>query len=246
MNEQEYASLQDYRAMPTRLSASMLRNRVPRTLIWGFDCDRNSFHVYLGDDNQLHIVRYDYDGFLLAYQTEANAEPQAYVPNKRVYPGACDLEFCRILIDADVRIPFTTFEARPDETFFGKKREELIEAPVDYAVPVVVIAVEDFDFPQDAPVTMYRHIRNRFAETLPVQVAQAVDYFYRLVKFKKEDPEALRKRVMWRLQGIGNDIPGEYRDGDVEFSAYRYQMSDKARDTLVPRMMAVLQEAYKQ
>lgn len=51
-----------------------------------------------------------------------------YIPNKRVYPGKCDLEFCGLLMMKGFRIPFTFYE-EPDCTgdFNGLILENLVE-----------------------------------------------------------------------------------------------------------------------
>jgi len=47
------------------------------------------------------------------------------IPDKRLYPAACDLEFCRVLVDEGEDLPFTTFEEREQVQYHGKILEEL-------------------------------------------------------------------------------------------------------------------------
>ena len=242
MTEQEYEALTAYQASPERIGAHMLLNRKPRTLIWGYDVDRNSFHAYLGNDGKIHIVLYAFEGYLLSHKTEDEAAPREYVPNKRVYPAACDLEFCRILMDADVSIPFTTFEARQEAAFYGDVLEELIEIPESYAPPVVQVSVEDFDLPEDSRFHSYPHLRDALERGIPGAVAEMVRDFHRRVVFKKEDPEQFRDHIARRLGSIvsrveyDNDLLGEGNPLAL------FKLSDKAKATLVPRVMAVLEE----
>ena len=43
------------------------------------------------------------------------------VPNKRVYPETCDIDFCHLLISSGINIPFTIFdETREQAKYYGK------------------------------------------------------------------------------------------------------------------------------
>lgn len=90
-----------------------------RTLIWGYDCDRRSFHVYLKDD-LVHLVTYTGDDRELTAQTEF-AEMGFLAPNKRLYPEACDYEFCEFLKSQGVHMSFTTMNPnRKKAQFYGR------------------------------------------------------------------------------------------------------------------------------
>lgn len=88
-----------------------------RTLIYGYTCDRETFHVYIKDE-KVHIVRYKYKGDLTELPVFSAAR---CVPNKRIYPETCDYEFCCFLHNEGVTLPFTTYnEERPQQTFYGR------------------------------------------------------------------------------------------------------------------------------
>lgn len=73
-----------------------------RTLLYGYTCDRKTFHVYL-KDKEIHTVFYD-----ISYE-EKDPNPikmaevhvmsnRDYIPDKRLYPEACDYQFCKLLL----------------------------------------------------------------------------------------------------------------------------------------------------
>lgn len=114
------------------LTGAMLGNQSDRTLIYGYTTERDTFHVYLLH-GVIHVLVYE-SGFnfadrpdlnrpskLVSHQTEAElSSNHQYVPNKRVYPAACDYEFCAMLMRCGVNIPFTTYEPRPETSFHGQ------------------------------------------------------------------------------------------------------------------------------
>lgn len=243
MNEAQFKALQGETVQPKRLSASMLIQQDPRTLIWGYDTDRNSFHVYLGADNLLHIVRYSFEGFLLEHLTEEDADLSDYVPNKRVYPDACDFEFCQLLKSVEVDIPFTSFSPnREPAAYHGKMLEELVVIPADYKTPEVAFTADDFDFAVDSQIQLVYGGCDGFERGLPAHVAQMMLEFDRRVRFLKENPQDYPERIERRMASFAQDYD-EYL-GVPE--SKRYKMSDTARNIIVPRVMAVLEAAYAQ
>jgi hypothetical protein len=95
-----------------------------RTLLYGYDTDRRTWHVY-----QQHgwLHRVIYIGSNREFEFQANAEKmnaRDLVPNKRLYPEACDFAFCRELKLLDIHPTFTTFAQLaprdPGATFFGR------------------------------------------------------------------------------------------------------------------------------
>lgn len=125
MNSEEYKSLISVRPIPKILRGSDLENQMDRTLIWGYTMEREDFHVFLKDGEiQIEV------GDLTSQHREAlqrwdendvrsNSE---YVPGKRVYPEACDFEFCKLLKEGGVAIPFTTWTDREPKQFYAPIR----------------------------------------------------------------------------------------------------------------------------
>lgn len=101
-----------------------------RTLLYGYTCSRKTFHVYL-KNNEIHVILYneDYD--------EKNVKPKNmrelfiktncdYIPDKRLYPEACDFDFCKLLKEKDISLPFTVFNTdRPIQDFYGFTLEDM-------------------------------------------------------------------------------------------------------------------------
>ena len=114
-------------AFPT-VGVSDLKDRRDRTLLYGYTSDRHTFHVYLQND-MMHLVLYTYEGkclFHLGLNAGEAFAAKELVPNKRLYPEACDHETCLLLKNLGVSLPFTTFNPdRPVATWYGKRRLEL-------------------------------------------------------------------------------------------------------------------------
>lgn len=126
MQLEQYKELQNVQRVRNVLKGSDLKNQFDRTLLWGYTCERNSWHVYLRDGIIFKVV-YDFNENLLELaEDEDIKENEAYVPDKRLYPEACDFEFCELLKEAGVNLPFTTFnKERAEAQFHGKLNYEL-------------------------------------------------------------------------------------------------------------------------
>lgn len=110
------------------IKGSDLENQMDRTLLWGYLCDRRNFHVYLYD-GVIYIATYnegdqDPDVDDVVYTPETHiASNTWYIPDKRLYPEACDYEFCKLLHEKGMNLPFTTFnEKREYRNFYGAVR----------------------------------------------------------------------------------------------------------------------------
>lgn len=85
-----------------------LKNIEPRTLLYGYTCKRETWHVYIDFSGRIRVIFYPYnEDFTEILLLESN---QDYIPDKRLYPAKCDYEFCSLLIRAGCTLPFTTFE----------------------------------------------------------------------------------------------------------------------------------------
>lgn len=108
MTPSEYQKLQTATASNPTTLADELVDRTPRTLLYGYDVARNTWHVYLDAAGVLHKVVYLSDALLLSH--EAGRLPDAsLIPDKRLYPQYCDFEACLLLQRAGVSLPFTTW-----------------------------------------------------------------------------------------------------------------------------------------
>ena len=122
MNQEQFQQL--LTPIYTHIEVSDLINRSDRTLIYGYTCDRETFHVYLKEE-MFHKIIYNHSYKLVSDEGEINprviqlevietesfysAAPNKFIPNKRVYPERCDYELCNLLKNKGVVIPFTSW-----------------------------------------------------------------------------------------------------------------------------------------
>lgn len=133
MNKEQLAELLG-RKEPVRLiTVGDLRDQSNRTLLYGYTVERDTFHVYLRDQKfhtYVYSPRYAEkppydDAMYYAFLPSVDVDGEYVVPNKRLYPAACDFEYCSLLLSRGVHLPFTTFEERPPAQYYGKVFGEL-------------------------------------------------------------------------------------------------------------------------
>lgn len=129
MTHDQYLELQVLSAQPRVVCGHMLTDQTNRTLVYGYTCERHTFHVYL-EQGELTRVIYDHDGLCLSVLKEIHGQgiPVAScLPDKRAYPERCDNEFAQRLLSLGSMLPFTTWPKEPVEpaAFYGKKFQEL-------------------------------------------------------------------------------------------------------------------------
>lgn len=126
MNLAEYETLTQHKAIQARVCGADLAERTPRTLLFGYTCDRETWHVYLDDDGAIKRVIYGYPNTCLSVADESTLLPEECIPNKRLYPEACDLEFCCALKELGLNLPFTVFNSdREPGRWYGLRHEDL-------------------------------------------------------------------------------------------------------------------------
>ncbi|MGX9980660.1 hypothetical protein [Methylobacterium fujisawaense] len=123
MTQQEYDDLQDTVPLCPVVSARDLADQSDRTLLWGYTTDRRSWHVFLREGViELYVYGRGWMGEDLPpdHMGDAAWPMEMLVPNKRLYPEACDREFCELLMRYGIHLPFTTFNAaREPKQFYG-------------------------------------------------------------------------------------------------------------------------------
>lgn len=91
--------------------------RDPKTLLYGYTCDRETHHVF--QDHYGHIYIYVYrnnPGKLETTIRKVDVSGDGIetlndlIPNKRLYPQYCDYDFCVYLKERGVHLPFTVWE----------------------------------------------------------------------------------------------------------------------------------------
>lgn len=100
-----------------------------RTLIYGYTCNRETFHVYV-QDRQIHTVIYNTDYSQDTPRPKDMREitikhNRDYVPDKRLYPERCDYRFCKMLERKDISLPFTAWTDDVEQKdFYGFTLED--------------------------------------------------------------------------------------------------------------------------
>ena len=113
MDITEYEKL-SIRATPdTSVSVSELTDQTDRTLLFGYDFERKTVHVYL-KDGLIHWFHLD-THFAAAWWEDA----KRLVPVKRVYPALSDYKFCALLQSKGIDVPFTSFAPKEDRFPFA-------------------------------------------------------------------------------------------------------------------------------
>jgi len=122
MTKEEHESLK-YDYAPTVLGVDF-KNMEPRTLLYGYNLNRDTLHVYLCKRGFIHIYIYNTNEDI-SYDYTRAAEISELIPSKRLYPECCDLEVCRKLKKWGYELPFTSFnKERERKMFYGKIKED--------------------------------------------------------------------------------------------------------------------------
>jgi hypothetical protein len=100
------------------VQAGDLISQKDRTLLYGYTCERDTWHVYL-KDGVIYCCVYPYKQSPKQFTPKTNS---GYIPDKRLYPAMCDFEFCMLLKQNGVSsFPFTTFQEVPLKgTYYGE------------------------------------------------------------------------------------------------------------------------------
>ncbi|MFI2790598.1 hypothetical protein [Kitasatospora sp. NPDC018614] len=81
-----------------------------RTLLLGYTCDRDTWHVYVRGA-YLHVLVYNHvTRVVVRYERHFHWQAADLVPDKRVYPESTDLEFARLLTSHGVDFQFASFD----------------------------------------------------------------------------------------------------------------------------------------
>lgn len=119
MNKDQLLMLNDVEQIQEYLLTSFdLSNQNDRTLLYGYDVDRNTWHIYLYRSQIYAVMYYLQDGEVSEMKVAVNDD---YVPNKRLYPERCDFEFCKLLKRYKVSLPFTNWSDGVEaKVYYGK------------------------------------------------------------------------------------------------------------------------------
>lgn len=229
MDKKQYEVINELTRIPPRATVRDLRDHTPRTLIYGYTCARDTFHVYLAEDG-IHWVLYSAHGLLLQHKHEGQGIALAdCVPDKRVYPETCDYDFCTMLKRAGVNIPFTNWnDDRPVKAFHGLCKGELVSK----------FTAVDFQFERKAFEAL---VADTLFGTTPFIPAAVVTQLVDLTKSVAES------YLLASIPGLhNNDVSRAERwlanlPGSIDFSMERlseeaqYALSKEQKDLLVSR-----------
>lgn len=116
LTREEFELVRNIEPISYKLTIEDLEDKSDRTLLYGYTSDRYTWHVYVRDYEIVTIV-YGFGELVEVLDIE---EDKHYVPNKRLYAECCDFEFCTLLAERGVHLPFTTFnDERVYEQYYG-------------------------------------------------------------------------------------------------------------------------------
>lgn len=147
MNEAQFYQLD--RGLPKRITLNDLTDKTPRTLVYGYTCSRDTWHLYLTEQGMFELAVYDHDGFHVDSWTVESVLPNECLPDKRIYAQKSDFEFCQLLMHCGERLPFTTFEPVEPAQFYGKHVAELVTVSPELFEVTVPVAWEDLGVSAD-------------------------------------------------------------------------------------------------
>lgn len=107
MNRAEYVEWAALRNYVPRVHAADMG--VPRTLLFGYNSAKNSFHVYL-DGGYIHRLIYTWREEILSHREEEEMDIRDMIPDKRVYPASTDFEFAKLALGRGIEIPFLPWD----------------------------------------------------------------------------------------------------------------------------------------
>ena len=227
MNKKQFKDLQDRAERPSRLDASMLTNDAPRTLIYGATHKRDTFHVYLGGDGQIHLVTYDSDGFLRKHETECDLEAADYEPTKYAYPEASDFEFASLLLNMGVDINFLAFDDRAPAAFYGYRLEELAQVPEDHTPARIRITAGEIELPAESVFRKDMDKRSALTREMHMLVNTALERLNKLYRYRGENVRAMLDEIPYRVQQF-------VRTTAAELSAY--EMPEKVKNRMLKEL----------
>lgn len=120
MTEEEMNQLRMITPVNDVVNIQHLNNKEPRTLLFGYDTDRTTIHVYICPiSNEIRTITYgSYTHNMPRFRIIHSNED--YVPTKRIYPHKSDFEFCKLLAERATPMAFANYEDSEDEQFYGK------------------------------------------------------------------------------------------------------------------------------
>lgn len=120
MNSEEFDEINKINGMPMWLSVDDLTDKSDRTLLYGYTSNRDTWHVYtLGGEIHLHVYGHKDETIFHVNHGSVVRAVVDIIPDKRLYPAACDAQACLLLVGRGAYFPFTEFDDRAERRFYG-------------------------------------------------------------------------------------------------------------------------------
>lgn len=119
MNKKEFKELGNTEKEVKLITIETLKNKSNRTLLYGYTRDGYKWHIYI-KNNKIKGVVYNYKGFIELTMSRV-CKNSVYIPNERLCPETCDYEFCKLLKEQGIHLPFTAWNPECEKTqYYGK------------------------------------------------------------------------------------------------------------------------------
>lgn len=152
------------------------------TLLYGYDINRNTRHVYFMD-GLIHVVVYNLQKEVFDIIKAPEIECRNIIPNKRIYPESSLFAFIKLIKEKGVHVSITTFNDKVPETEMISSSNQKIIKPIYVDGKIV-----------DAPETY------NCAFTFAFEVANCPDPH-------KQDanPDIIRKTIIEKINNISDE-----------------------------------------
>lgn len=119
MNKDQHASLFHINRDLSLRATDLTEHYTNRTLLYGYDGERNTHHVYL-QDGLIHLHTYNFKKETLSHEARATwMTPEVLVPSKRTYPEPTAYDFAVELKKRGIYIAFANFDSTGQVTATG-------------------------------------------------------------------------------------------------------------------------------
>lgn len=101
------------------------------TLIYGYDINRNTRHVYFMD-NFIHVLVYNSQKEIIDYEKSIAIEADKLIPSKRTYPERSLFSFIKLIKEKGLYVSITTFNEKVPKTEIISSNNQKIIKPIFY------------------------------------------------------------------------------------------------------------------
>ena len=126
MKKEEVKIVIDMECAPAVIGIGDMLNKSPRTLLYGYNQDSETYHVYMREGLIYRVLYWGSSNNTtstpIVRDFDTTIEIAHCNPGKRLYPERCDFEFCKLVSAAGGDLPFTTFNDSIEQglQYYGK------------------------------------------------------------------------------------------------------------------------------